>query len=83
MADTKRDPKVAAWLKTEAKEQQARYKKIVKKMNEELAPRREQWIAEFFERIQTRGFNTHSFHRRKIGSEEIPARPKRKFRVVF
>jgi len=83
MANTKRDPEAAAWLKTETKEQETRYKKIVKKMNKDLAPRRDKWIAEFFERIQTRGFNTHSYHRRKIGPEEIPARPKRKFRVVF
>jgi hypothetical protein len=83
MANTQRHPKVEAWLKREAREQQARYKKIAKGMNETLAPQREQWIAEFFERIQTRGFNTHSFHRRQIHPEELPARPKRKLKVVF
>jgi len=78
----KRRPAVKAWLKQELKEQQGRYKKIVADM-QALAPQREQWIKEFFERLQTRGFSVHAGIRRKIQSEEIPQRPKRKLRVVY
>jgi hypothetical protein len=39
--------------------------------------------AGFLERIQTRGYNVHFNMLRKIKPEEIPKRPKRKFKVVF
>lgn len=75
-------PAVRAWLKKELKEQQERYRKIVKEM-EALAPQREKWIQEFFQRIQTRGFCVHADIRRRIKPEEIPQRPKRKLRVIY
>ncbi len=78
----KLSPAVRAWLKRELREQQERYKKIVKEM-EALAPQREKWIQEFFQRIQTRGFCVHADIRRRIKPEEIPKRPKRKLRVVY
>lgn len=78
-----RTKKVEAWLKQELKEQKARYTKIEQAMNVELAPQREIWYAEFEERIQTRGFNTHADIRRKIKPEELYPRPKRKAKVVF
>ncbi|MEM4724335.1 MAG: hypothetical protein QXP01_04930 [Candidatus Hadarchaeum sp.] len=78
----KRSRQVKAWLKQELKEQQERYKKIVAEM-EALSPQREQWIEEFFQRIQTRGFCVHKDIRRRIKPEEIPPRPKRKLRVVY
>jgi len=77
-----RSREVKAWLKQELKEQQPRYQKIVAEM-EALAPQREQWIQEFFERIQRRGFSVHAGIRRKIKPEEIPQRPQRKLRVVY
>lgn len=73
---------VAKWLQQEAREQQARYKKIVKQM-EALAPERDKWIAAFERRIQTRGFNVHSDTLRKIKPEEIYPRPKGRVKVVF
>jgi hypothetical protein len=82
LAPNLRSRQVQAWLKQEWKEQQERYKKIVAEM-EALAPQREQWIEEFYQRIQTRGFNVHADIRRKIKPEEIPSRPKRKRRVVY
>ena len=39
--------------------------------------------AEFLQRIQTRGVHTHFDQMRKVRAEEIPVKPKRKFRVVF
>jgi hypothetical protein len=52
-------------------------------MNVTIAPERDGWIAAFLERIQSRGFFIHSDMKRKIKPEEIPIRPKRKFKVVF
>jgi hypothetical protein len=83
MATRKRSKAVEQWLKTETREQKARYKQIAQAMNVEIAAERDQWVAAFFERIQTRGFNVHADIRRKIKPEEIPAKPKRKFKVVF
>lgn len=78
-----RSKKAEAWVKQELKEQKARYKKIEQAMNVELAPQREIWYAEFEQRIQTRGFNTHADIRRKIKPAELYPRPKRKAKVVF
>lgn len=78
-----RSKKAEVWVKQELKEQKARYKKIEQAMNVELAPQRESWYAEFEERIQTRGFNTHADLRRKIKPAELYPRPKRKAKVVF
>ncbi|MBI1761638.1 MAG: hypothetical protein HYR56_09405 [Acidobacteria bacterium] len=88
MAKTKlvkpaRSNKAEAWIKQELKEQKARYKKIAQAMNVDLAPQREIWYAEFEARIQTRGFNTHADIRRRIKSEELYPRLKRKAKVVF
>lgn len=78
----KRSKEVKAWLKKEIAEQKVRYKKIAKEMDD-LSPKRDKWIEEFFERIQTRGFNVHFDQRRQIQPEEIPKKPRRKFKVVF
>jgi hypothetical protein len=77
-----RSPKVRAWIRREIREQEARYRKIVREM-EALEPQREQWILDFFERIQTRGYSVHAGIRRRIKPHEIPRRPRRKLRVVF
>ena len=78
-----RAQKADAWVKQETKEQVARYKKIEKAMNLDLAPQRDTWFAEFEQRIQTRGFNVHADIKRKIKPEEIYKKPKRKTKVVF
>jgi len=77
-----RSPKVRAWIRKEIREQNARYRKIVAEMDA-LEPQREQWIQEFYERIQTRGFSVHAGIRRRVKAEEIPPRPRRKLRVIF
>lgn len=83
MATRKRSKAVEQWLKAEVKEQKVRYKQIAQAMNVEIAEERDKWVAAFLERIQTRGFNVHADIRRQVKPEEIPAKPKRKFKVVF
>jgi hypothetical protein len=78
----RRSREVEAWLKREITEQKARYRKIVRQQDA-LSPQRDKWIADFLHRIQTRGFHVHFNQMRKIPPEEIPVRPKRKFKVVF
>ncbi len=78
----RRSREVEAWLKREINEQKARYRKIVR-AQDALAPKRDKWVADFLQRIQTRGFNVHADQLRKIRPEEIPTKPKRKFKVVF
>lgn len=79
---TKRSREAVRWLKQEVAEQQRRYRRIVAEQDA-LAPRRDKWVAAFLERIQTRGVNVHFDQLRKVRPEEIPSRPRRKFRVVF
>ena len=80
--ENKRSAAVRSWLKKEKDEQKARYQKIVEEMDA-LSSKRDKWVAEFLKRIQTRGFNVHADMKRKIGPEEIPKKPRRKFKVVF
>jgi hypothetical protein len=78
----KRSREAEAWLKKEIVEQKRRYRKIVAEQ-EALSPKRDKWIADFLQRIQTRGVHTHYDQMRKVRPEEIPVKPKRKFKVVF
>lgn len=80
--ENKRSREAEAWLKKEIVEQKRRYRKIVAEQ-EALAPKRDKWIADFLQRIQTRGVHTHYDQMRKVRPEEIPVKPKRKFKVVF
>jgi hypothetical protein len=74
---------VQAWIDAESREQLKRYRKIAREMNA-LAPERERWVAEFYERITgPRGFSVHAGTRRTIGRDELPARPDRPWRVVW
>ncbi len=77
----KRSREVEAWLKREITEQKARYRKIVAEQDA-LEPKRTKWVAEFLQRIQSRGTHVHFNIMRKVRPEEIPVQPKRKFRVV-
>lgn len=72
-----------AWIKAEAAAQNKRYLEISKYINETLAPKRNQWIKGFLERIQTRGYSVHYDQLRKIARAELPKEPKRKHRFVF
>jgi hypothetical protein len=78
----KRSREVEAWIRNELAEQKKRYATIVAEQ-EALSPKRDKWVAEFLERIQTRGTHVHFDQMRKVRPEEIPVKPKRKFKVVF
>ena len=78
----KRSREAERWLRQEVAEQKRRYRAIVAEQDA-LAPKRDKWIDGFLERIQTRGFHVHFDNLRQIPADEIPAKPKRKFRVVF
>ena len=78
----KRSREVEAWIRNELAEQKKRYATIVAEQ-EALSPKRDKWIAEFLERIQTRGTHVHFDQMRKVRPDEIPVKPKRKFKVVF
>ena len=78
-----RSREAQAWLRKEIAEQKVRFRRIERDMNETIAKQRDKWIDGFLERIQTRGYNVHFNMLRKIKPEEIPKRPKRKFKVVF
>jgi len=79
----KREPEVEAWLAEEVNEQRERYEKIAYEMNVVIADRREKWIQEFYERIQTTGFYWHADNKKIIRSQEIFQKPDREFKVVF
>ena len=78
----KRSREVESWIRKELVDQRKRYRKIVAEQ-EALSPKRDKWIAQFLQRIQTRGFHVHFNQLRKVRPEEIPVKPKRKFKVVF
>ena len=80
--DCERSKEVEQWLEEEITEQQARYEKIVAEM-EAMNEQREQWYAEFLERIQTHGFNEDGDRRVKIKPEDIPLRPEGPHKVVY
>ena len=48
-----------------------------------LNDQREQWYAEFLDRIQTYGFNEDGDRRVKIKPEDIPLRPDGPHKVVY
>lgn len=76
-------PAVRAWIDEEARLQLARYRRIAREMAA-LAPQRERWVKEFFERITgPRGFSVHAGVRRTIPVEELPPRPPRPWRVIW
>ncbi len=74
---------VQAWIEEEDRIQMEHYQRIYRE-TEELAPLRDRWVEEFFERITgPRGYSVHAGTRRTIAKEEIPERPDRPWRVVW
>ena len=71
-----RAEEVTAWLKQEILAQEARYKEIVREIDA-LQDKREGWIAEFLEIIQTKGVNVSGDLRRVVTKDEIPEKPDR------
>jgi hypothetical protein len=70
------------WLDNNLAQQQLRHAAIVDDM-EQLTEQRDQWIEEFLQRIQTRGFNYNCDALRKILKDELPVKPERPFKVVY
>lgn len=70
-----------AWLEENLAEQDQRYAEIVAAM-EALGPQRDAWIEAFLARIQTRGFNEDGDRLRRIRADELPARGRRRLKVV-
>ena len=82
--DTKPAPAAGnrKWVLENVAEQKKRYAAIVKEQDE-LAPQREKWVAEFLRIVQTRGFNVSGDMKRVIKPSEIAKKPKGKHQVVF
>lgn len=70
------------WFDEELQEQIARYEAVVKNM-ESLSKEREEWVADFLHRIQTRGFHWHAENKRIIPKDEIRSRDGRPLQVVY
>ena len=70
------------WIEENRAEQKLRHEKIVEDMDA-ISADRDGWIDGFLERLQTRGFNYNCDSLRKIEKEELPEKPKRRFKVVF
>jgi len=70
-----RSAEVEEWIKEEIEDQEQRYNIIAKQMDD-LAPKREKWYQEFFDRISTWGFNADNDTKVKIKPEELPVKPK-------
>ncbi|MCP3956430.1 MAG: hypothetical protein GY719_01115 [bacterium] len=74
---------VQAWIEQEDRDQVQHYRRIYKEIAE-LAPLRDVWVEEFFERITgPRGYSVHAGTRRTIPEGQIPARPARPWRLVW
>jgi len=78
-----RAAEVQAWIDQEVAEQLERYAGIAQAMNIDIAEQREEWIAAFYERITTTGFNWHADNKKIIKKEELFMKPDREFKVVF
>ena len=76
-------PEVEAWIKQEVEEQEERYRAVSGEM-EDLAPMREKWYQEFFDRITTTGFNDDGDMKVVIKSEDLPVKAEgRRDQVVW
>ena len=68
-------PEVQEWIKGEIEAQEKRFS-IIDKQMEDLAPMREKWYQEFFDRITTIGFNTDGDEKMVISPSDLPVKPK-------
>jgi hypothetical protein len=67
-------PDVEAWIKEEVADQEARYLSVSRQMAE-LAPLREKWYQEFFDRLTTTGFNEDGDQKILIKISDLPVKP--------
>ncbi|TQV81235.1 hypothetical protein FKG94_09030 [Exilibacterium tricleocarpae] len=79
----RRTPEAQAWIDEEVAAQEQRFQTIEKQMRD-LAPQREIWYREFFDRISTIGFNADGDDKVRIKPEDLPVQPEgRRDRVVW
>ena len=76
-------PEVEAWLKEELAEQEERYLSVEGAMAD-LAPMREKWYQEFFDRLTKHGFNQDGDDKIIIKRGDLPLKPEgREDKVVW
>lgn len=80
--DHERDPGVDEWIEEETREQEERYAKIEKQMDD-LTPQREKWYQSFFDRIQKIGYNSDADDKVQIAPEDLPLQDGRKDQVIW
>lgn len=72
-----------AWMDENIAEQEKRYAEIVAEMDG-IDEQREQWYAEFLQRVATSGWNTHAAEKRVVKAKDLPRKPKgHRNRVVW
>ena len=65
---------VKEWIKRETEAQEERFAKIEQQMKD-LAPTREQWYQEFFDRLTTIGFNMDGDDKIVLDPSQLPVKP--------
>ena len=71
------------WIEEETAEQEERYARIARQMDD-LAPQREKWYQQFFDRITTIGFNVDGDDKVVIQPGQLPVKPEgREDRVIW
>lgn len=69
-----RDADVEAWVNEETREQEQRYSTIEQQMAD-LKPERAKWYQQFFDRIQTVGYNVDADDKAPIPAADLPVQP--------
>lgn len=77
-----RDPEVDEWIDEETREQEQRFTTIAQQMDD-LKPKRLKWYQQFFDRIQTIGYNADADDKVQIASADIPLQADREDQVVW
>ena len=77
-----RTPDVERWIDENAAEQERRHAQIAAEMAA-LSAERDRWIADFFARLQTTGYNVNGDQKRRIRPDELPQKPDRPFKVTY
>jgi len=72
--ENERSPEAQEWIEGEKDAQEKRYVKIEQEMKG-LAPTREKWYQEFFDRITTIGYNTDGDDKMTIDPKDLPVKP--------
>ena len=75
--------RVAEWIRAESAYQDRTYQKIAREVAR-LAPLRDAWVKEFFQRITgPRGYSVHAGTRRTIAKKDLPKRPRSPWRLTW